>query len=186
MIYPNNELKGNWDAVVTLILLFTCMVTPYRIAFHDSDPPGWEITNTVIDVFFAIDIILSFNSAYYSDEYDLIENRFVIAKNYIFGWFWIDFLAIFPFERVFTGDGEQASSNNVNDMIRLARLGRLYKILRLVRLFRILKLGKSSRNILRMIKQYLKLGPGFSRLIIFIIVASMMCHIVTCIWITMA
>lgn len=142
MIYPNNILKGNWDTLITLILIFTCMVTPYRIAFtEDGDDVAWQIVNNSIDVLFLIDMILCFLSAYYTEEFELVEDRKVIAKNYLTGWFVIDFLAIFPFERA-QGSGD-SSANAPNDMVRLAKLGRLYKVLRLIKLVRLLKLGKS-------------------------------------------
>lgn len=148
MIYPNNEVKRNWDAVITLLLLITCMITPYRLAFSGTDPPFWLVVNMIVDLMFAIDIILSFLTAYYTDEYELVDNRCAIAKSYLMSWFIIDFVAIIPFENIIQGNSEESSSANVNDMIRLARLGRLYKILRLMRLFRFLKLGKSLKSIL--------------------------------------
>ena len=139
MIYPNNSLKGNWDTLVTIVLIFTCMVTPYRIAFVEEDNNLWEFLNLFIDFLFLIDMILCFLTAYYTDEFELIEDRSVIAKNYLTSWFPIDFLAIFPFERV---QGQDAVGG-ANDMARLAKLGRLYKVLRLIKLVRLLKLGKS-------------------------------------------
>jgi hypothetical protein len=147
---------------------------------------AWEITNHVIDSLFLIDIILSFISAYYTDEYELIEDRWVIARNYIFTWFIIDVLAIIPFELIFSATSGETSSSNMNDMIRLARLGRLYKIVRLLRLFRILKLGKSSGEFLKQIKDYLKISPGAQRLMIFVVVFAMICHVVACVWIILA
>lgn len=68
MIYPNNDMKANWDALITLCLLFTCMVTPYRIAFSgvEAETTFWIVTNYSIDSMFAIDIILSFITAYYT------------------------------------------------------------------------------------------------------------------------
>lgn len=147
MIYPNNEIKSYWDGVITLVLIFSCMVTPYRLAFNKEDPYEWVVINIFIDIFFGIDIILSFISAYYTEEYELIESRRMIAKNYILGWFSIDVFAILPFDLIMAwvrGDKVEGPSSNVNDMIRLARLGRLYKVIRLLKILRILKLGKSS------------------------------------------
>lgn len=69
MIYPNNELKSYWDGLITLVLLFSCMTTPYRIAFTESDTPTWKIINAVIDSSFAVDIVLSFMTAYHTGEY---------------------------------------------------------------------------------------------------------------------
>ena len=100
MIYPNNEYKSNWDTLITLVLIFTCMITPYRIAFIDEDSNFWVGLNFSIDGLFLIDMILCFLNAYYTDEFELIEDRVEIARNYLTGWFLIDFLAIFPFEKV--------------------------------------------------------------------------------------
>jgi hypothetical protein len=41
-----------------------------------------------------------FNSAFYDSELNLIESRSEIFKWYMKGWFWIDFLAIVPFDLI--------------------------------------------------------------------------------------
>ena len=101
--------------------------------------------NLFIDAMFLIDIFLSFASAYYTEEYELVENRIQIAKNYVCTWFLIDLLAIFPFEILVPDTDENDLSVRVNDMAKLARLTRLSKIIRLLRMFRILQLGKLLR-----------------------------------------
>lgn len=47
---------------------------------------------------FMIDIILIFNTAYYTLEMQLVDQRKEICINYLTGWFIIDFLAIIPFD----------------------------------------------------------------------------------------
>jgi potassium voltage-gated channel Eag-related subfamily H protein 8 len=47
---------------------------------------------------FALDTILIFNTAFYNDEWDLIDNRKEISLTYIKSWFIIDLLAIIPFD----------------------------------------------------------------------------------------
>lgn len=49
------------------ILLFTAIMTPYRIAFYDIDTLEWIIVDTVIDLFFGIDLVLNFFMAYYNE-----------------------------------------------------------------------------------------------------------------------
>lgn len=61
--------------MVTVILIFTCMVTPYRIAFVEKDDDIWSLINMSIDGLFLIDMILCFISAYYTDEFELIDDR---------------------------------------------------------------------------------------------------------------
>jgi len=100
ILYPEDPPKVNWDLFITLILLISCILTPLRIAFgEDEEPMGWEIINNTIDGLFLIDILVIFSSAYYDDDYNIIDDRCLIAKSYFYSWFLIDVLAIIPFER---------------------------------------------------------------------------------------
>ena len=82
-------------------------MTPFGLAFeyletHESGQffifsDGWSATESVVDIFFMIEIIVCFNSSYY----DSMSNTFVtsrrkIAVQYLKLWFWIDFLAVTP------------------------------------------------------------------------------------------
>ena len=58
--------------------------------------------NYTIDIFFFIDILVNFNSAYIDESYEVIDDRKKIAKSYLVSWFLIDFLSIVPFELVVT------------------------------------------------------------------------------------
>lgn len=103
MFYPNDTIKVMfWDLIVSIILLITCFITPFNLAFQkEVEVIGWYIRmNYAIDILFAIDILVSFNSAYQSDEYKTVDDRKVIAKQYLKGWFLIDFLAIAPFDLI--------------------------------------------------------------------------------------
>jgi hypothetical protein len=92
----------------------------------------------VVDALFLIDIILIFNTAVLNDEYEIIEDRCQIAKQYLGFWFWIDFIAIMPFDLLFSTNGETAQ------LIRFFRIGRITKILKLLKLMRVLRMQKSS------------------------------------------
>lgn len=41
LIYPDNNSKVYWDIFTTILLLFTCLMSPYRIAFIDEDSEAW-------------------------------------------------------------------------------------------------------------------------------------------------
>ena len=83
MIYPDNKYKTSWDTLVTMALLFTCCVTPYRIAFIQEEPFEWVVANILIDTLFLIDIFFCFVSAYYTEEFVLIDDRKTIVVNYL-------------------------------------------------------------------------------------------------------
>lgn len=35
-IYPDSKLKGLWDIIIILLMLYTCTVLPFRLAFYDE------------------------------------------------------------------------------------------------------------------------------------------------------
>ena len=101
-MYPNDNVKINWDIWISLVLLITCFQTPLNFAFQEElDSYTWLIVVTyVIDLLFLIDIVINFNSAIQLDGIEMIDDRKTISKNYLTGWFLIDFLSILPFELI--------------------------------------------------------------------------------------
>ena len=132
-----DEFKSSWDFCLVIVLIFSSLMSPYRLAFVEEDDTKWKIINMVVDLMFTFDIIVIFNTAYYDDDYKIVEDRKVIAKIYLKGWFIIDIGAVIPFEVIF---GTFASYNG---LIKIARIGRLYKLLKLSRMLRVFKLLKS-------------------------------------------
>lgn len=74
ILYPEDKLKNSWDLVMTIILLITCIETPYDIAFADNTI-SFNLFTTIIDLIFLFDIIVIFNSAFYTEEMDIVEDR---------------------------------------------------------------------------------------------------------------
>ena len=84
MIMPDNTYKSYWDLFITLVLVFTCIVTPLRLAFVKGDETmGWTILNTIVDSFFLIDIFTNFVSAIQDENLNTITNRKLIAIKYL-------------------------------------------------------------------------------------------------------
>jgi hypothetical protein len=180
LFYPEDTYKANWDLCITLVLIFTCMVTPYNISFNEEESEGWKVVNLCIDTLFLMDIICSFFQSYYDEDFGIIEDRWEIAKSYLYSWFLVDVLAIFPFEQVLTSANSGA---NLNDMVRVARIGRMYKLIKLTKLLRILKIVKERSKLVKYVNEILKVGAGFERLFFFVLMFLMVCHIVSCLWV---
>ena len=161
---------------MAVILIFTCLVTPYRIALVDRDSEGWKWLNYFIDFSFFVDMLIIFNSAYYDDEFKEIQDRKTIAKVYIKGWFTIDLFAIIPFDTLFGG-------NDLNQIVRITRISKMYKLVKITRLLRILKIFKESNKMFKYMENYLNIGVGFQRLLGFVLSFFMIIHIVACLWI---
>ena len=148
MFYPEDKIKADWDLYITLILIFTCMSTPYLISF-ETESTGWTVLNYIIDSCFLLDIIFNFNSAFQDDEFRIIEDRKVIARDYIKSWFAIDIIAIVPIDKLITSGSDSTSPGGENKMLRLSRIGRMYKLIKLTRLLRVLKIVKEKSKILK-------------------------------------
>jgi hypothetical protein len=86
------------------------MSTPLHLAFFDEQSHfsdieegssnHWETYNIICDLFFLVDITVCFNTMYVDDDFVIVNRRSKIAKRYMLGWFSIDAVAIFPFDRV--------------------------------------------------------------------------------------
>ena len=102
MFYPNDTFKNVWEILVTLCLLTTCILTPFNLAYSEEvENVKWYMNlNYGIDIFFFMDIIINFNSAFNDESYKVIDDRRIIACTYIRSWFFIDFLSIIPFELI--------------------------------------------------------------------------------------
>ena len=100
------------------LLVFSCIITPYQIAFTADVPFYWKIINYVTDFLFFIDILIIFDTCFYDDDLVVVEDRCEISSRYVKGQFFIDFMAIIPFDTLLGGGG-------ANSMVRLSRLGRM-------------------------------------------------------------
>ena len=78
-----------------LCLIYVGIFVPLRVAFFDELSGFLLFLETTIDLLFAIDIILTFFSAYEKNK--TVETRHKqIAAKYLKGWFVIDVLATIP------------------------------------------------------------------------------------------
>jgi hypothetical protein len=83
-------------------------------------------------------------SEYYDGDMNLVTNHKLISINYIKGWFFLDLLAIIPFELIITN-----VARGYNNIARIAKMGRLYKLVKLARLLRILKVMKEKSKLMK-------------------------------------
>jgi potassium voltage-gated channel Eag-related subfamily H protein 8 len=102
LINQNNTIKIFWDLFVLVLLIFISLVVPYRIPFVNQENMVWTSFYYFIDACFFIDMVLTFNCTYtHPDTMVEIRDRKKIAMNYLEGWFFLDLLAILPFDKFF-------------------------------------------------------------------------------------
>ena len=83
-----------WEGLVMCLVLWVTLYVPFLLAF---DPPyansaGFLALSMVIDVLFAIDILMRFNIAFMVDDRMVLDRR-AIAYKYLTGWFCLDFVS---------------------------------------------------------------------------------------------
>ena len=69
-------------------------------------------------------------------------------------------------------------------MAEQAALARMYKLIKTTRLLRILKIIKERSKILRYLNEFLKISMGVDRLVFFTMIFFILCHIISCLWVT--
>ncbi|CDW85371.1 cation channel family protein [Stylonychia lemnae] len=179
IILPDDVFKERWEITIMLLLLFTAIVTPYRIAFTDTDDAVWSVIDNLTDGTFFVDSILQFFTAYQNSDEELIHDRRLIARKYIKSWFLIDLLSVMPINYMLSF-GDFAS------LARLARLPKLYRLIKMAKLSRLLKVIKERNTISKYLNEVLKVSVGFERLSFFVLIFVISVHITSCFWVILA
>ena len=99
-----------------------------------------------------------------------------IAKNYMSGWFIIDFVSIIPIDLMTSGA-------DFNQMFRFIRIGKMYKLIRLFRLIKILKLVKSNKKLMNHFSEQMRINAGSERLMFFSFFFVIFLHVSSCLFI---
>ncbi|KAG6590927.1 putative potassium/sodium hyperpolarization-activated cyclic nucleotide-gated channel [Phytophthora cinnamomi] len=133
MIDPLGRFRLLWDLLSISFIFYNAIVLPFKASFdvNAADNPF----DTFLDVFFLVDIILTFNTAIEKDG-SIRYNRRLVAERYLRSWFVIDLIAALPYGYIFTENGNYS-----------ARLRKSIKLLRLIRLLRLLRISRILRRI---------------------------------------
>ena len=149
-----------------VLALWNSFAEPVEIAF---EPPSFKnpsivLTNWIINIIFALDIMLNFRTTYKNEitGEEVIEPR-KICRNYLRGTFWIDFISVVPFDII------------LSDFVSNGTILKAFSILKLFRVFRLSKLI-TYMNSTDDVKHSLKIIKLCFFLVLYI-------HISGCIWV---
>lgn len=170
-----------------MILLFECSVNPVIIAYDFDISPKMQNFSNIIDSSFAIDILLTFRSAYRDENFRLIQDGKLLAINYILGWLWIDVIAIVRFEWFI--NSQQSGGTDYNSIVRALKIGKLSKLVKmtkLIRFVRFFKFFKKKNKILQYVHNVVKVDAAVEKLFFFIILFFICGHLLSCLWLMIA
>ena len=114
-----------------ILLLYTAVIQPLRIAFAPSDQIF--IPDFIVDILFTLDIILSFMTAYGNERGRLERDPGRIAIHYLKTYFLVDLISVFPFT-LFDTDHHMVWELRTPRFLKLLKLFRILKMLQLYRL----------------------------------------------------
>ncbi|CAA0832331.1 Potassium channel KAT1 [Striga hermonthica] len=128
VISPFNPRYRAWQMFLVLMVVYSAWISPFEFAFLPYKQNGLLVTDSIVDTFFAVDIILTFFVAYLDNEsYLLVDDHRKIAVRYLSTWFAFDVCSTLPFQslsRLFTYNNGGLGYKLLS-MLRLWRLRRV-------------------------------------------------------------
>jgi voltage-gated potassium channel Kch len=170
-IDPNASWKIAWDLFVGVLIVYSVIIVPWRLAFEEPASGAMVGLDSFVDCAFGVDIVLTFFTSYMHKGRRITDRR-KIAKRYLRGWFFLDLISTVPFDTIVTmvaGNGDQFRAMEV---VRILRLFRLIKLVRVAKLDKFLK-DPQVQEILH---------PGFVQLLNLMFKIVFLSHFVACMW----
>ena len=167
VVNPDGPLKTTWDIMTLVLVVYFAFMVPFRIGFDTELAPGEQTFDTIADVIFIIDVLLSFRTAFKQDGIWVFTTK-RMAERYLTTWFLIDILASFPIGWFVSG-----AETKVNKLFRMLRLFKLFRILRLLKLF---------PRVMAIIEQAVKFNPALLRFVRSFVVLFIIWHNMGCIY----
>lgn len=170
ILLPDSFFKRLWNLLLFLMIPFSAWVTPYDIFFMTDYNEHFYTIEYCIDIFFGMDIIINFISAYYDEHLVIVDDFKKIARKYLTTWFLLDVVMVFPFFLFFQD----------------------YSKLKLIRLFRIIKfydrkqkfifIDSRESGILNNILHFFNIHAGIQKLIKIYFLLFLIAHLFSCFW----
>ena len=183
LLHPGDRLKLLWGCIYVFLMLYTIFIAPFSVAFLDDDP-DFERLDLAVDGLFLVDIAVTFNTAFYSKEGQLVVSRREICRKYLKTWFLLDFLACFPIYSFLNGDAEESGSNRYNSLLRLSRLPRVYRLLRVSRVYKMMFYREN--RILEWLRDSICEKTSVLHTVTFILFVLIAVHLMACCWFIVA
>ena len=194
----DSKFKFWWDVLIMLILSVICITMPYHIAFS-IETKFWCLTYHVINGIFFMDIVLIFfTTIRVTDEALEIFDKKEIARDYMKGWFIVDFLSIVPFDSIMflhkglsltdlCGNAQQCHTTSFssmeNMMLRAPKIRKLFRVLQLIRMLKVFKLVKNKSIIEKNLHRDHHITSGFQRLLFSFGTIIYTIHVLASLWI---
>jgi len=186
LVSPNGTFKQTWNVLITVLMVYTATVMPFRFAFYETVFwDEWTVLELTMDLIFLCDVGVNFFSIYTKGNGYVVIDHKRIAVHYLKTWFALDLVASVPYTLLDLWKSDTtASQPRVNLFLRLARLPRMYKLMRLFRIAKVFKstVTESESSFLVRLENYLQVNSRIYKLVKFLGTALVAVHIAACVW----
>lgn len=134
---PDSLFREIWESLSTLLILYQSFIIPYLLSYASLSATDHFLTLLACDCFFIIEIVLNFNTGFFSDGI-LVKYRKTIAKKYIKDAFFTDLIASFPLELIIKRMNFSKYKNIDLDNTEMMRYLWFLKLLNLCKMSRII------------------------------------------------
>lgn len=174
IIPANDSRKIMWDLFIGALIIYSVITITYTVSFTAAPAPFFVVVDVMVDIFFAVDMILSFRSAFQDPNGLLNTVPSDIARHYMKTYFLVDFLSTMPIDRVVEAASE-ASNSTVLRTFKLTRFARLFRLMKLARMLKLFKLVESAES-------SVEVSPLLLRLMVLFMNVCFLAHVVACAW----
>uniref|UniRef100_A0ACD5T935 Uncharacterized protein n=1 Tax=Avena sativa TaxID=4498 RepID=A0ACD5T935_AVESA len=127
VVSPLDSRYRCWETFMVILVAYSAWVYPFEVAFMNASPKGGlEFADIVVDLFFAVDIVLTFFVAFIDSKTQLlVRNRKMITFRYLKTFFFLDVVSTIPFQGLAylaTGEVREGLAYSVLGVFRLWRL----------------------------------------------------------------
>ena len=158
VFHPASKLLFAWELFSMVLLLYTAVVLPFRVAFDDrlgrwdwSSPLTWF--DIMVDVFFLLDIVRNARTAYFDHNTGILESEpSKLVRHYAKTWLVLDLVASFPLDWFLTSD--EFDRGGLLLLLRLVKLGKLLRLVRLMRVSLLTRITGESLELLTALLQW--------------------------------
>ncbi len=167
IIHPESKLKEFWDLYMLVLTVACALIIPLQIALHVPFHSSLLWFESLLSISFGIDIVLHFFTGFRFENRIILDPR-RIAVHYLRSWFILDLIAALPFFLIHGTDAAEATQ-----LLRVIRFLQIHRLLKLLRV----------NEVFSQFQRKHALNPGLFRLGYFVLLISLITHMLACGWI---
>jgi len=177
LIHPQSPYRVFWDLMTMVLLIYVAIFTPIRIGYEEDAEGSMKDFELFVDILFCVDVVLNFRTSYIKDNGMEEQNWWKVAKNYLGGFFFIDFVSSVPFDRILENQEglENLQASKTLKAGRILKVSRVLKIAKLLRLFRM-------KKVVERMEDYITIGRNTGKMLRLLVITLVMAHVNACGW----